>query len=96
MSDELSDWEFLDWLHDRINLVYNESNNLDFMLRLQEIINNMKKPKVCETCKHYDSKDSWCYKLAEYISEIGEHQLDIDSFGCNFYQESEVKRCTER
>ena len=38
-----SDIEFLTWLRDRLVHVYKESENVDFVLRLNEIIEELKR-----------------------------------------------------
>jgi len=38
----MKDSEHLQWIHDRIINVYNESENVDFLIRLREIIKTTK------------------------------------------------------
>jgi len=38
----MKDFEHLQWIHDRIINVYNESENVDFLVRLREIIKTTK------------------------------------------------------
>lgn len=38
----MKDFEHLQWIHDRIINVYNESENVDFLIRLREIIKTTK------------------------------------------------------
>lgn len=39
----MSDSEFLRWLHDRLEFVYKENHNTDFMHRLRSIIEKIEK-----------------------------------------------------
>jgi hypothetical protein len=43
----MSDKEHLKWIHDRIVNVYGENENVDFLIRMREIIQafNIKEPK---------------------------------------------------
>jgi hypothetical protein len=38
----MKDFEHLQWIHDRIINVYNESENVDFLIRLRKIIKTTK------------------------------------------------------
>lgn len=38
----MKDSEHLQWIHDRIINIYNESENVDFLIRLRDIIKTMK------------------------------------------------------
>ena len=44
-----TDKEFLEWLRDRLVYVYNESPNVDFVWRLNEIIEKLRM-KETENC----------------------------------------------
>ena len=37
-----SDKQFLEWIHDRLNIVYQEPRNTDYLIRLRKIIEGMK------------------------------------------------------
>lgn len=39
----MNDLQFLKWIYDRMNYVYSESENTDFMLRFKDILENMQK-----------------------------------------------------
>lgn len=39
--DEPTDKEFLQWIYDRMKLVYGEDSNMDYMRKLKSIIDNM-------------------------------------------------------
>ena len=44
----MKDYEFLDWIRDRLINVYNESPNTDFCRRLSSISNSLKPTNYCE------------------------------------------------
>lgn len=43
---ELKDKEFLEWLRDRLHYQHNEKLNVDYMMKLQAIIDNTEESKV--------------------------------------------------
>lgn len=42
----MKDKDFLQWLHGRLNYVHKENTNVDYMLKLQAIINNLDENKT--------------------------------------------------
>ena len=50
---EKGDTKHLKWLHDRFVNVYNENENVDFLIKLRNIIKELEedmKPKTCDGC----------------------------------------------
>ena len=48
------DTKHLKWLHDRFVNVYNENENVDFLIKFRNIIKELEeamKPKTCDGCK---------------------------------------------
>ena len=48
------DTKHLKWLHDRFVNVYNENENVDFLIKFRNIIRELEesmKPKTCDGCK---------------------------------------------
>ena len=53
----MKDFEHLQWIHDRIINVYNENENVDFLIRMREIIKTTK-----ENEEHFE-------KYMKYVEE---------------------------
>lgn len=41
MKDKMTDKKHLQWIHDRIVEVYGENENVDFLIKMREIIRNL-------------------------------------------------------
>jgi hypothetical protein len=48
----MNDKEFLMWLRDRLHFQYNEKLNVDYMLKLQAIINDTPENKLTPNMTH--------------------------------------------
>ena len=49
----MNDKEHLQWIHDRIVNVYGENENVDFLIKMREIIDNFKEES--QPTLHWDS-----------------------------------------